>query len=259
MSDQLQIRYANKHHKPFLAISGGHGTSSFLGNVQHGIGIWLTALNSITLIDGGTAALLGGGVRNGALIRTLWAAGKQTVTTGCDCVGYIAPVLGGGHGWLQGRYGLAADQLLEARMVLADGSVVTVSEKENEELFWAVRGAGHNFGLVTQIKVKVYDREAVQDEWAASGFVFGQEKLEDVFAMANTWLTSPNRPMQLLHYGVFAWNPDVDPNHVSIKIIEQNAVLREDTAYHHPLDLLPRPLHPDDLHRPSLRALAHCS
>lgn len=152
-------------------------------------------------------------MQNGALIRTLWAAGKQTVTTGCDCVGYVAPVLGGGHGWLQGRYGLAADQLLEARVVLADGSVVTASDEENEELFWALRGAGHNFGIATQIKMRVYERDAAQDEWAASGFVFRQERLEDVFTIANGWLANPERPVQLLHYGVFAWNPEVDANH----------------------------------------------
>ena len=68
----------------------------------------------------------------------------------CECVGYTAVLLGGGHGILQGRYGLIADQLVSARMVLANGSAVTVSADSHPELFWAIRGAGHNFGIVVE-------------------------------------------------------------------------------------------------------------
>lgn len=209
------IQYANKNDKPFLAITGGHGTSSSLENMKGGIGIWMRGMSGIEIVDDGIAALVEGGVMNGDLIRTLWDHGKQTVTTGCDCVGFIAPVLGGGHGWLQGRYGLPADQLLSARMVLANGTAITVSDEEHADLFWAIRGAGHNFGVVTEIKVRIYDREPELDQWAASGFVFTQDKLEEVFAVANEWLASPNRPMELVHYGVFAFNPEVDPVNVS--------------------------------------------
>src|ERR1700753_1122435 len=65
----------------------------------------------------------------------------------CECVGVTAPMLGGGHGWNQGKYGLPADQVVEARIVLSNGTAVTVSDTYNPDLFWAIRGAGHNFGL----------------------------------------------------------------------------------------------------------------
>ncbi|KAF2641134.1 FAD-binding domain-containing protein [Massarina eburnea CBS 473.64] len=208
---QAIIKYANTINKPFLTISGGHGQHSALGNLENGIGIWLRGINHIDIVDNGTAALIGGGVLNGDLIPTLWNQGKQTTTTGCDCVGYVAPVLGGGHGWLQGRYGLATDQLLSARMVLANGSAITVSDQKNEDLFWAIRGAGHNFGVVTEIKVKIYDVGEEQKQWAVSGFTFEQEKLESVFAVANTWLESKDRPKEMVHFGLFGFNYELDP------------------------------------------------
>ena len=55
--------------------------------------------------------------------------------------------LGGGYGFLSGQHGLTIDNVLRARMVLADGSIVNASEAENPDLFWAIRGAGHNFGV----------------------------------------------------------------------------------------------------------------
>lgn len=123
--------------------------------------------------------------------------------------------MGGGHGWLQGRYGLVADNLLSARMVLANGTAITVSDTERSDLFWAIRGAGHNFGIYTEIKVKIYDREPAQDEWAADGFIFTEDKLESVFTIVNGWLESPKRPVELTHYGVYAFIPDIDVNKVS--------------------------------------------
>lgn len=181
----------------------------------------MTGMNNITIVDNGDAAIIEGGVLNGDTITYLWSQGKQTATTGCDCVGYIAPILGGGHGWLQGRYGLAADQLISARMVLANGTAITVSEENNPDLFWGIRGAGHNFGIVTQVKLKIYDREPEQDQWAASGFVFTHDKLEQVFTIANEWLESPERPAEMIHYGVFAFNPQVDPANVSLDADEK--------------------------------------
>lgn len=58
---------------------------------------------------------------------------------------------------LQGRYGFSADNLASARVVLADGSAARASATENTDLFWAIRGAGHNFGIVTSYDLKLYD------------------------------------------------------------------------------------------------------
>ncbi|CAO2658349.1 Nn.00g060720.m01.CDS01 [Neocucurbitaria sp. VM-36] len=207
---QKTIIYANQSDRNFFAISGGHGTTSLVNNLKNGVGILMHGMNNITIVDDGVAAIIEGGVLNGDLISYLWSQGKQTMTTGCDCVGSIAPILGGGHGWLQGRYGLAADQLISARMVLANGTAITVSEESNPDLFWAIRGAGHNFGIVTQVKMKIYDRTTEQDHWAASGFVFTHDKMEAIFTLANEWLERPEKPVEMAHYGLFAINPNID-------------------------------------------------
>ena len=73
------------------------------------------------------------------------------------CVGMISPTLGGGVGRLSGIHGMISDQLLSVRMVTANGSIVTASEEENPDLFWAMRGAGANFGIVVEAVYQVAD------------------------------------------------------------------------------------------------------
>lgn len=141
------------------------------------------------------------------------------VTTACDCAGIIAPILGGGHGWLQGQHGLLADNILSARVVLADGTAVTASPSLNSDLFWALRGAGHNFGVVTSVQYRIFDVEPGQARvWAYEEYVFRQDKLEALFGWANELLqddTGSPRPVELSHYGRFQSSPDIDPENVS--------------------------------------------
>lgn len=138
------------------------------------------------------------------------------MTGACDCVGFTSPVLGGGHGWLQGRYGLMLDNLVSARVVLADGTAITVDERRHSDLFWGLRGAGHNFGVVTSLTYKIYDRTP---DIATAAFTFTQDKLEDVFAIANQWLAAPKRPVELTHFGLFVNDPTVDSKPIIIFLV----------------------------------------
>lgn len=128
-------------------------------------------------------------------------------------------MLGGGHGWLQGQHGLLTDNILSARVVLADGTAVTASPSVNSDLFWALRGAGHNFGVVTSVEYRIFDVEPGQGRlWAYEEYVFKQDKLEVLFGWANGLLqgdTESPRPVELSHYGHFEFRPDVDPENVS--------------------------------------------
>jgi len=122
-------------------------------------------------------------------------------------------MLGGGHGYLQGLFGMLADQIIEARVVLADGTSVMASEKSNKDLFWALRGAGHNFGIVTSIKYKVHDKIP---KWTVYSFNFKQDKLEKVFELANNYMGKRDHPPQLTMFFRFTRRPDVDPQSVSL-------------------------------------------
>lgn len=75
----------------------------------------------------------------------------------CACPGVVGTTLGAGLGPLQGRRGLMIDALESVRLVTADGHLVTVSKTENSDLFWGIRGAGSNFGIVTSATYKPYN------------------------------------------------------------------------------------------------------
>ncbi|KAK8006843.1 hypothetical protein PG989_000833 [Apiospora arundinis] len=214
-----KVKYANEIGSPFLTIGGRHGVARALNNAHNAIGIWTRNMRSITvhhdtLINGSSTATIGPGVEAGELTSTLFAQGKTGASTACDCVGIMGAMLGGGHGFLQGRYGLTADNLVSARVVTADGgSVVTVSATQNQDLFWALRGAGHNFGVVASVEYRVFDRRPETDEWAYEEYLFAHDQLERVYELANGMIGGP---VELTHYGHFERRADVDPEHLTV-------------------------------------------
>lgn len=122
-----------------------------------------------------------------------------------------APILGGGHGWLQGQYGLASDQVVSARVVLPNGDAVTASEDINPDLFWALRGAGHNFGIVTEWGYRVHDVK--NEKWAYEIFYFAGEKLEKVIEWSNQVMKT--QPMEVTHWMYLVNIPEIMPDEVS--------------------------------------------
>jgi FAD/FMN-containing dehydrogenase len=84
-------------------------------------------------------------------------------------IGVGGVTLGGGYGWLSGKYGLTIDILKEVEIVLADGSILIANEHENAGLFWAIRGGGSNFGVVTSFTYRAFPQ--TNDVW--SGMVCG--------------------------------------------------------------------------------------
>jgi FAD/FMN-containing dehydrogenase len=132
------------------------------------------------------------------------------VTGICECVGVSAPILGGGHGWLQGQYGLLADQVISARFVLPNGEAVTVSDDSNPDLFWAIKGAGHNFGLVTEWEYRIYDIK--NPKWSYEIFVFLGDKLEALYELTNEM--KKIQPPEVVHWGYIIRVEEIDPDHV---------------------------------------------
>nr|BFE74133.1 FAD-binding oxidoreductase [Actinoplanes digitatis] len=158
------LGYVRAHPElPFGLRSGGHGVSGRSTN-DGGLVISLAALDSIEIIDEpGRLVRVGPGARwtdvAGALLPHGWALSSGDY--GGVGVGGLATA--GGVGWLARKHGLTIDRLRGVEMVLADGAVVRASPAEHPDLFWAVRGAGANFGVVTS-----FDFEA--DEVGKVGF-----------------------------------------------------------------------------------------
>ena len=124
----------------------------------------------------------------------------------------MGAALGGGLGRYQGFYGLLADNIVDADLVLADGSIITVSDSSYPDLFWALKGAGHNFGIVTRFTLKTYE-SPVQD-WYFAQFVFTQDKLESFVTAVNKMMKNGTQPKELMNYFLYAWNPAISTTEV---------------------------------------------
>lgn len=181
-----------------------------MAGLQNGIGIVMQGLKTLDVYSDNTATF-GPGLTSGDVVRGLYKLNKRTSSTVCLCVGIMSPILGGGHGLLQGQYGLVADQLLEANVVLANGTSVVASSTSNADLFWALRGAGHNFGIVTSMKIRVYDQPPYN--WTFASITFSQSVFDQVYDA--TGLLSKCLPKELNVLLYYQWNPEFDTDNVS--------------------------------------------
>ncbi|RKK85675.1 hypothetical protein BFJ68_g17221 [Fusarium oxysporum] len=185
------VKFANKKAVPLLAFNTAHGAITTLGRMDHGIEIYLSQLNDVKISPDGKTVEIGGGTVSKKVTDTLWAAGKQT----------------GGHGWLQGHHGIIADQILTMNVVLADGSFKMIDQRS--DLFWAMKGAGHNFGIVTSVTAKIYDIE--HRDWAIETLVFSGDQVGEVYQAANEHLLR-KQPVGVINWSYWLNNPDADPN-----------------------------------------------
>ncbi|KAK3376223.1 hypothetical protein B0T24DRAFT_699510 [Lasiosphaeria ovina] len=158
VSDIQQIvKIAGQHKIPFLATNAGHGAATGYGDVQNALNINLAHFNSVSIDVAKSRMTVGGGTKFGDVFDPLFAVGKELQTGNTWCVGVMGATLGGGIGAFQGLHGLVIDSLESVEMVTASGALVKASKTVNSDLFWALRGAGTNFGIVTKATFEVHD------------------------------------------------------------------------------------------------------
>ncbi len=132
-----------------IAIRGGGHNGPGLGSVNDGLVIDLRNMKGVRVDPKGRTVRVGPGCTTGDVDHATHAFGQAVPFGIISTTGVAGLTLSGGHGYLSRQYGLAVDNLIEADVVLADGSFVTASETDNADLFWALRGGGGNFGVVT--------------------------------------------------------------------------------------------------------------
>jgi FAD/FMN-containing dehydrogenase len=149
------VDFARTHDLLLSVHGGGH---SVAGNAvaDGGLMLDLSPMKGIRVDPARRTAHAEAGLTLGEFDHETQAFGLATTLGVVSVTGIAGLTLGGGLGWLSGKYGLACDNLLSTDVVTADGRLLTASDEENEDLFWGIRGGGGNFGVVTSFEYELH-------------------------------------------------------------------------------------------------------
>lgn len=222
------VKYARENNIPFLVQSGGHSLTTSTQVTQNAIQINMRRLSYIHFDGerGPEYAVVGGGTLTGEfanathakhrevsklppphyapespinhyfqLSRNIVLTGSRKAVGSCPCTGVMGIGLGAGIGRLQGLYGYFMDNIVELTLVLYDGSIVKVSETSNTDLWWAVRGAGHNFGVAVEAVIKTHPQLNDGKHFVAD-MEFPVSRTAELFQLMNE-ISTPDLPPEL--------------------------------------------------------------
>jgi hypothetical protein len=149
------VKFGREQGLDIAIRCGGHNGPG-LGSVNDGLVIDLSGLKTVTVDPDSRTAKVGGGCLVGDVDAATHEHGMAAPAGIISTTGASGLMLGGGIGHLTRKAGLSIDNILGAEVVLADGSVVNANENENDDLYWALRGGGGNFGVVTQLTLRLH-------------------------------------------------------------------------------------------------------
>jgi FAD/FMN-containing dehydrogenase len=149
------VGFARDHGLPLAVRGGGHGVAGHCV-CDGGLMVDLSLMKGIAVDPERRVATAGAGLRRGEFVVATEHYGLVSPTGIVSDTGLAGLTLGAGYGWLNGKYGLAIDNLVGAEVVTADGRVLRASEEEHPDLFWALRGGSGNFGIVTSFELELH-------------------------------------------------------------------------------------------------------
>lgn len=152
---QRCVAYARRHHIPIAVRGGGHSYAGF-GVADGALQIDLAAFNTVTVDRARRVASVGGGTRIKELLAAILPLGLHTPMGSCGEVGVAGLALAGGDTAPRGLFGTACDNVIGAQLVTPDGEVRELGPDRNADLFWAIRGGGGNFGVVTRLDFQLH-------------------------------------------------------------------------------------------------------
>jgi FAD/FMN-containing dehydrogenase len=149
------VNFARENQLLLAVRGGGHGVAGH-AVCDGGLVVDLSEMKGVDVAPESQTARAEGGCTLGDLDRETQRHGLATPLGVVTKTGIAGLTLSGGMGWLRRRYGLSCDNLASVQIVVADGNLLTASESENEDLFWAIRGGGGNFGVVTSFEYRLH-------------------------------------------------------------------------------------------------------
>jgi FAD/FMN-containing dehydrogenase len=205
VADVIAAVKFGRAHELDTAIRGGGHNGPGLALVDDGLVIDLSAMKGLRVDPEARTARVEAGCTWGDVDHATHAFGLATVSGVLSTTGVGGLTLGGGHGYLTRRYGLTMDNLLSADVVLADGRLVHASRHENADLFWALRGGGGNFGVVTSFEYRLHPVDMV----VAGPMFWPLDKLEPTLRWYREWL--PRLPEDVYAFYLTAAVPPGPP------------------------------------------------
>ncbi len=190
-----------------VAVRGGGHSIAGLSSSDGGMLIDLAAMNGVQVDPGRRLVHAQGGALWGDVDRETQRFGLVAPGGVVSDTGVGGLTLGGGYGWVRRKHGLSCDSLVEAQVVCADGEIRTASENQNEDLFWALRGGGGNFGVVTSFTFELYE---LGPEVAFSATMYPLEEAADVMRGWRDYADgAPNEVTSVVVTITFPANPEM--------------------------------------------------